>query len=154
MSVDVENAGAASGGRVRRRRRRWSEAEKRRIVAESREPGVSVSLVARRHDVNANQVFTWRRQLRDQELGNTASGFVPMVVAAAPGCGAPAADEKVGQAADGIVACPPPAVGRIEIVLAGGSRVIVDRAVDAAALARVVAVLERRPVCRSPGEGR
>ncbi len=61
MSVCVENGGAESGGRVRRRRRRWSEAEKRRIVAESDEPGVSVSLVARRHDVNANQVFTWRR---------------------------------------------------------------------------------------------
>ena len=42
-------------------RRRWSEAEKSRIVAESHEPGVSVSVVARRNDVNANLVFTWRR---------------------------------------------------------------------------------------------
>ena len=37
-----------------------------------------------------------------------------------------------------------PATGRIEIVLAGGCRVIVDRSVDGAALARVIAVLERR----------
>ena len=41
-------------------RRRWSEAEKRRIVAESYQPGVSVSVVARRNDVNANLVFNWR----------------------------------------------------------------------------------------------
>ncbi len=144
MSVDVENGGAESGGRVRRRRRRWSEAEKRRIVAESHEPGVSVSLVARRHDVNANQVFTWRRQLRDQEPGALASGFVPMVVAADAACDVTAADEKVGQAAGHNAAGLPPATGRIEIVLAGGCRVIVDRAVDAEALACVVAVLERR----------
>ena len=51
----------ARDGRVRRRRRRWSEARKRLIVAESYQPGVSVSVVARRHDVNANLVFSWRR---------------------------------------------------------------------------------------------
>ena len=39
-------------------RRRWGEAEKRRIVAENYQPGVSVSVVARRNDVNANLVFT------------------------------------------------------------------------------------------------
>jgi transposase len=36
---------------------------KQRIVAETLEPGSSVSIVARRHDVNANQVFKWRREL-------------------------------------------------------------------------------------------
>jgi transposase len=45
------------------RRRRWPEALKRQIVAETLEPGSSVSIVARRHDVNANQLFQWRRQL-------------------------------------------------------------------------------------------
>ena len=38
-------------------RRIWSEALKRQIVAETLEPGSSVSFVARRHDVNANQLF-------------------------------------------------------------------------------------------------
>ena len=47
-------------------RRRWSEAEKRRIVAESYQPGVSVSVVARRNDVNANLVFNWRRRFRER----------------------------------------------------------------------------------------
>jgi transposase len=47
------------------RRRRWSRAEKERIVAAAIEPGSSVSMVARHYDVNANQVFSWRRLYRD-----------------------------------------------------------------------------------------
>tara|TARA_R110002073_G_scaffold297977_2_gene464498 strand:- start:586 stop:957 length:372 start_codon:yes stop_codon:yes gene_type:complete len=43
----------------RRRRRNWSDDEKRMICAQTRFPGVSVSQVARRYDVNANQVFNW-----------------------------------------------------------------------------------------------
>ena len=67
MSVSVEKPVEAGGGAADRRRRRWSEAQKRQIVAESREPGVSVSVVARRYNVNANQVFTWRRQYCEPE---------------------------------------------------------------------------------------
>ena len=48
----------------RRVRRFWSDDEKRRIVAQSYAPGVSVSVVARRYDVNANLIFTWRRDPR------------------------------------------------------------------------------------------
>ena len=65
MSIEEEGSGAGSGGhRVDLRRRRWSEAQKRQIVAESHEPGVSVSVVARRYNVNANQIFKWRRLYR------------------------------------------------------------------------------------------
>jgi transposase len=49
------------------RRRSWPEALKRQIVAETEEPGSSVSAVARRHDVNANQLFQWRRELLRRE---------------------------------------------------------------------------------------
>jgi transposase len=50
----------AEGGE--RKKRRWrSVAEKVRIVEESLVPGASVALVARAHEVNANQVFLWRR---------------------------------------------------------------------------------------------
>ena len=49
------SAPVTSGGP--RARRRWPVAEKRRIVLESLEAGASVSVVARRHDVNANQVL-------------------------------------------------------------------------------------------------
>ena len=49
---------------ARRTRRFWSEEEKRRIVAQTYAPGVSVSQVGRRYDVNANLIFTWRRDPR------------------------------------------------------------------------------------------
>ena len=45
------------------KRRQYSEALKRQMVAETQLPGASVSIVARRHDVNSNQLFRWRRQL-------------------------------------------------------------------------------------------
>ena len=65
----VAVSGRAKPSLVARReeksRRLWSREEKLRIVAESLEPGASVSRVARRHDVNANLVFTWRRLVRD-----------------------------------------------------------------------------------------
>lgn len=43
------------------RRRRWTTAEKVRIVGETHLPDQSVSLVARRYGISANQLFTWRR---------------------------------------------------------------------------------------------
>lgn len=46
----------------RRTNKRWPEALKREIVAASFAPGASVSTIARQYDVNANQVFTWRRR--------------------------------------------------------------------------------------------
>ena len=44
------------------KRRRWPEALKRELVAATLEPGASVAMVARRHDVNANMLFKWRRR--------------------------------------------------------------------------------------------
>ena len=46
------------------RRRDWSDDDKARIVAESYEPGASVSEVARRHALSPQQLFGWRRLLR------------------------------------------------------------------------------------------
>ena len=43
------------------RRRRWSVAEKLEMVAESRQAGITVSLVARRRGISPSQLFTWRR---------------------------------------------------------------------------------------------
>jgi transposase len=42
------------------RRRRWSTAEKLAIVQETYEPDVTVSIVARRHGIQPNQLFNWR----------------------------------------------------------------------------------------------
>ena len=52
-------------------RRRWTEADKRRIVGESYQTGTSVVLVARHNEINANLVFNRRRQYRER------GGFVP-----------------------------------------------------------------------------
>lgn len=50
-------------------KRRYRSVElKRQIVEETFEGGVSVAVVARRHGVNANQVFSWRRQYQRGEL--------------------------------------------------------------------------------------
>jgi len=113
---------------ARQRRRTWSVEEKRRIVAESLEPGASVSLIARRHDVNTNMLFTWRRQLgADDAAPGQPVSFVPATITA-----------------ESAAAPCPRGNGRIEIVLAGGARVIVGTDVEEAALARVIKVVSRQ----------
>jgi transposase len=62
------------------RRRRWSASEKVRMVEETFEPGMTVSLVARRHGVAPNQLFTWRRLVAQGAL--TAAGAGEEVVPA------------------------------------------------------------------------
>jgi transposase len=67
--------------------RQRSDEEKRRIVAETLEPGASVSIVARRHDINANQLFTWRRTVAattPPAADGKATRLVPAVVTAEP----------------------------------------------------------------------
>ena len=142
MSVGEEEPGTAGGGSVGCRRRRWSEAQKRQIVAETHEPGVSVPMVAQRYNLNANQIFRWRRLFRESERAGVAGRFVPVVVEAAPGQEPDAA--TMSPPSESVVAAGQPATGRMEIVLPCDRRVIVDRTVDGPALSRVIAVLERR----------
>jgi transposase len=83
----------------RERRRRWSPAEKIRIVEESLSPETRVTEVARRHDVHPNLLHLWRRQARAGALSVTAesgAGFLP--VAIATGNGAAAARVTAGTA--------------------------------------------------------
>ena len=68
------------------RRRRWDAETKGRLVAESFEPGRSVSEVARRHDISPSLLFLWRRQATEatknaESNGRGGPAFVPMVVA-------------------------------------------------------------------------
>jgi transposase len=118
-------------GRVRRRQR--SEEERRRIVAESFEPGASVSVVARRHDVNTNLLFTWRRRYGTEVQGSGGSAmFVPAVMAT----------DGMSQAA--ALAPAVTIAGRMEIELPGGCRLIAGNDVDTAVLGRVIRVLLHR----------
>ena len=57
------------------RRRRWSAADKLRIVAETDEPGAKVAEVARRHEISRSILWAWRKQARAGELVNRP-GFV------------------------------------------------------------------------------
>ncbi len=56
------------------RRRRWTPSEKLAMVRETFEPGMSVSLVARKHGVNPNQLFQWRKLERTGALAAVGSG--------------------------------------------------------------------------------
>lgn len=56
-------------GMVKTKKRRRTIKEKRDIVEETLVPGASVARVARRHEINANQVFYWRKLFREGRLG-------------------------------------------------------------------------------------
>jgi transposase len=111
----------------RRRHRSWPEALKREIVAATLAPGSSVSLVARRYDVNANQVFAWRRRYRGTEAEPAELQLMPVTVTP---------DRLVG-------AAPAGASELIEIML-NGYHVRVGDGIKASTLRLVLDVLERR----------
>ena len=137
--LDVISSGA---------RRRWTLEEKHRIVAESYAAPRQVSATARRNGLSASQLFTWRRLARDGRLAEAAEDitFASTVIGDdSSSCHPPLLPDEFEAADRGRSpqACAPAVPGRIEIVLMRGHRVIVDNGVDAAVLARVVAVLER-----------
>lgn len=109
------------------RRRRWTQEEKLRIVAESFRGERQVSATARRHDISPSLLFSWRKRFREAcRHGDQAVGFAPAVIV-------PDEVPPLGTAA-----------GRIEILTVTGQRIFVGAEVDARALARVVAALEGR----------
>ena len=118
-----------------RARRRWSEADKRRLVEETLAPGETVHGVARRHGVNTSQLFTWRKQLRiglepvtEPVTAPSVAGFA--AVAIAPTTVSPV-DDTVPS-------------GLIEIELAGGDRVRISGAVDPGVVAAALRALAGR----------
>ena len=62
------------------RRRRWTDEEKARIVAESLDPATTASAVARRYGLHASQLFIWRQQLAARRRRERPA-FVPVLVA-------------------------------------------------------------------------
>lgn len=102
----------------------------RRLVVEETLSGVdSVSVVARRHDINTNLVFKWRQKhlLRMRAASEATAALVPIHLQA---------PEKPNEET------PIDAEGVIEIALSGGHRLCVRGAVDAAALRLVLEALQ------------
>jgi len=55
------------------RRRRWSTAAKLAIIQETYEADATVSIVARRHGIQPNQLFAWRKLASQGALTATAA---------------------------------------------------------------------------------
>ena len=131
---EVSTTGLVDAKRSSKRpqRRQWPEGLKRRIVAETLAPGASVSVVARRHDVNANQLFKWRREIAAEAPSAATESvasvaMLPVEIVAEPG--AARRPERARRS------------GTIEITFAGGARVCVRGEVSAATLQRVIELL-------------
>ncbi|WP_075223271.1 IS66-like element accessory protein TnpA [Acuticoccus yangtzensis] len=121
----------------RGRRRRWSDEEKLKIVLESLEGPRLVAAAARRHGISRSQLVTWRRAFRVEPPRSAKTPtFVPAIIEPTPAEPEP---QPVGPRPEARAT-----TSRMEIVLACGRRIVVGADVDGEALARVVAVLERR----------
>ena len=126
------------GRRVAPRHFRTVE-EKVRIVTESRLPGASVAEVARRHGVNANQVFTWRLQQEQGVLGRRKRGrpaavkLLPVQIRSDTPEPQPEASAATRPA--------PVGEGRIEITLPDGVRIAIRGTVSSEQLHQVLSVL-------------
>ena len=106
------------------KRRQYSEASKRQMVAETQLPGASVSTVARRHDVNSNQLFRWRRQLLPKAVVESGA-MVPVAIAPDEG-GRPRRTDREGV---------------IEIAFGCGARVRLRGEVSSETLRQVIELL-------------
>jgi transposase len=98
------------------------------------QPGASVSIVARQYNVNANQVFSWRRRfgaVNEPAAAGSSSGLVQLAIMPEP-------------ESSGAVVSAPAASDAIEIEVAGDCRIRVGADFDARALKRVLDVLRKR----------
>jgi transposase len=122
--------------RMVRRRRRFSDEEKRHFLKLAGEPGSSVWDVAKRYDLAPGLLFRWRKEFGEGPA--PFAGFVSVAVT-----------ENDGTPAQGVVPeeltpASPAAerTGGIEITLRDGKRVRIDAGADPEAVRRLVAVLE------------
>jgi transposase len=123
-------------------RRQYTLEEKRRIVEETRVKGASVSSVARRYEVNPNQVFAWRQMYRRGLLNPDAAPettqMLPVRVST------PTVLPTKPVAPVGKAARLERASKLIEIKLANGHSVVLRGRVDTKTLSRVLDLLVRR----------
>ncbi|MGZ9072616.1 MAG: IS66-like element accessory protein TnpA [Rhodoplanes sp.] len=119
------------------RRRRWSRAEKERIVAAALEPGAVASEVARAAGIHTSQLFRWRQELccPSQSAAESAPPFSAVIIA-------PAAPAPLERTAAPIAASPPPVASSVvEVEFASGTRMRISGAVDPAMASAMIAAL-------------
>lgn len=122
------------------RRRRWSDADKLRIVAEADEAGAKVAEVARRHEISRSILWAWRKQARAGRLTmSDPPGFLPVVVDAVSAMDTAASEPSAASLqAD---APPPPDHRAITITLANGTRLEISAALSLPALSCIIGAL-------------
>lgn len=114
------------------RRRRWSAAEKLRIVAETEQPGSGIAEIARRHEISRGLLWNWRSQVRRGVLRREAQAvFVPVRVISEKRAETP----TVSGADAGVVD------GKIEITLPDGTAIRIGHDVSLVTLRRIVTAL-------------
>ena len=119
------------------RRRRWRREEKRRIVAETEEPGACFAEVARRHDVSRGLLWNWRSQVRRGALGPYPTpAFLPVHVTGEPML----TPTAVGDPARASAKRHDPDC-RIEVTLTNGATIRIGQDVSLAMLRRVLTAL-------------
>jgi transposase len=124
------------------RRRRWTSAEKERLVAASLEPGAVISTIAREAGIHASQLYGWRRQLCAPGPGGCEGGDLPNTIEqTATFAAVRVASEPAAGVARSVAAM---SGGAIEIEFAAGTRMRITGTVDAATLSAAVAALARR----------
>lgn len=130
MTSRIEVVGRVSG------RRRWTVEQKLAVLRDAFGAGGSVRAACDRHEVGSGLIYTWRRLAMSGEL----TGMVPPAL---PSAGPAFAEVEVAEPV--APAVPQPCAGssgQIGIELPSGVRLTVNTAVDAEALARVLAVLQ------------
>jgi transposase len=122
------------------RRRRWSDADKLRIVAEADEAGAKVAEVARRHEISRSILWTWRKQARAGVLATPDPlDFLPVVVDAVSAMDTAASEPSAASLqAD---APPPPDQRAITITLVNGTRLEISAALSLPALSCIIGAL-------------
>lgn len=151
------------------RRRRWSRAEKLRIVRESLEPNAVVTDVARRNEVSASLIYMWRRQalaglmegfhrvevvsetradrVSETRDDGTADAGPPMIEGTTAVTNAALSrrpESVVPEGQDDPTTDPPSTRPTIEVTLPGGTIVRVEGSVDAKSLRTVLGALVER----------
>ena len=116
-------------------RRRWSEDEKRALVAETFVEGQTVNAVARRHNISRSMLFGWRKQYRESLSRTPATprpiSFTPVAVAGPEPATPPTSP------------APPAAVPLIELEFASGAKVRISGSADPNLTAAVIKAMRR-----------